>query len=309
LVFLKSAKSWQKKLLYAESERKRLSNILKETERELLSKDQKIKQAREMVNLEMRERQRVENECDELQKQWSALQNLVNSGGNQINNDTLQKIRNSVSTDKLLRTPSTRTPRKRDIIPLAEYSQESILDASELFEDSNDDLDQDTTRRRSRRSQSKLANQIVTSTTLTVHPNGHVHATSVLESVNDLAEKVKRQRKTRELSNQYTPAKAISEAEDHDFYKKNAVGVRESCAVCDKKIKFGKTCVKCQGCGIVCHPECKSEAEASSRCIPSEKICTPDKVFTPLMASSGGGERQKRMKTNYFQSPMLKNQY
>ena len=111
LIFLKSAKNWQKKMLYAEAERKRLSIVLKETERELSSKDQKIKQAREMINQEMRERQRIENECDDLQKQWGALQNLVNSGGNQINNDTLQKIRNSVSTDKLLRTPSTRTPR------------------------------------------------------------------------------------------------------------------------------------------------------------------------------------------------------
>ena len=76
------------------------------------------------------------------------------------------------------------------MMPLAEYSQESILDASELFEDSVDDLDHDHHRRRSRRSQSKLANQIVTSTTLTVHPDGHIHATSVLESINDLAEKV-----------------------------------------------------------------------------------------------------------------------
>ena len=72
----------------------------------------------------------------------------------------------------------------------------------------------------------------------------------------------------------------------HDFQKKNAVGVRERCGICDKKIKFGKSCVKCLGCGLVCHPECKSEAFASA-CI--QEICTPDNLFTPLMASSATG--------------------
>ena len=98
----------------------------------------------------------------------------------------------------------------------------------------------------------------------------------------------------------------------HDFQKKNAVGVREKCGICEKKIKFGKSCVKCLDCGMVCHPECKSEASTFA-CI--QEICTPDNLFTPLMASSTGNngttvpvaKRTRAQATHeYFQSPMLK---
>lgn len=43
----------------------------------------------------------------------------------------------------------------------------------------------------------------------------------------------------------------------HAFQTKSNMGVKEKCAPCDKKIKFGKTCLKCQDCGVVCHVECK----------------------------------------------------
>ena len=41
----------------------------------------------------------------------------------------------------------------------------------------------------------------------------------------------------------------------HASQKKTTL--REKCSVCDKKIKWGKSCLKCQDCGVVCHPECK----------------------------------------------------
>ena len=98
----------------------------------------------------------------------------------------------------------------------------------------------------------------------------------------------------------------------HDFQKKNAV-LRERCGICDKKIKFGKSCLKCLECGLVCHPECKSEALAFN-CIRGQ-ICTPENgLFTPLMASSAGNtvpvaKRTRAGTQDYFQSPMLKKNY
>lgn len=80
LILVKSAKEWQNKWRDAEGERQRLKMLLKEREKELSSRDLKIKQAREMVNLEMKERQRIEQERDNLQKQWGALADLVNDG-------------------------------------------------------------------------------------------------------------------------------------------------------------------------------------------------------------------------------------
>ena len=44
LVFVKNAIDWKKKWQYAESERQRLSIVLNDREKELASKDQKIKQ-------------------------------------------------------------------------------------------------------------------------------------------------------------------------------------------------------------------------------------------------------------------------
>ena len=124
LAFMKNAKEWRQKMFTAESEAQRVSKLLFDTEKELQSKDQKIKQARQMVNLEMRERQKIEQECEELQKQWGSLQNLVNSKVGIVNNDTLQRIRSSVSSS-ILNTPIGKGKKRDEMI--AEYSQESIL--------------------------------------------------------------------------------------------------------------------------------------------------------------------------------------
>jgi len=185
LAFMKNAKKWRQKMLTAESEAQRLSKLLFDTEKELQSKDQKIKQARQMVNLEMRERQKVEQECEELQRKWGSLQSFVKTGAG-VNNDTLQRIRSSVSSS-ILNTPIGKGKKRDEMIP--EYSQESILDASDLFEDSADNQELEQSRRRRSSRKSTTNKSIVTITTTTVDPNGHVHSTAVLESA-DLPEKV-----------------------------------------------------------------------------------------------------------------------
>ena len=131
LAFMKNAKEWRQKMFTAESEAQRVSKLLFDTEKELQSKDQKIKQARQMVNLEMRERQKIEQECEELQKQWGSLQNLVNSKVGIVNNDTLQRIRSSVSSS-ILNTPIGKGKKRDEMI--AEYSQESILGNFDLLD-------------------------------------------------------------------------------------------------------------------------------------------------------------------------------
>ena len=148
LVFVKNAIDWKKKWQYAESERQRLSIVLNDREKELASKDQKIKQAREMVNVEMRERARIEHDRDNLQRQWFALQDLVNSDGGKlkIDNDTLQSLRNQFSpanNRNVQRTPSAKRNyyHHENMAPLVEQSAESLVDASELsYDDSRDDI-------------------------------------------------------------------------------------------------------------------------------------------------------------------------
>ena len=89
-----------------------------------------------------------------LQRQWFALQELVNHDGiaKNITNETLQSIRNQISpnvrgnngVNHVQRTPSAKRNyfNKENMTPLVEQSQESIIDASELDfdDDSRDDL-------------------------------------------------------------------------------------------------------------------------------------------------------------------------
>jgi len=141
-------------------------------------------------------------------------------------------------------------------------------------------------RRKSRRSHSMGGDKIIATTTLTVDKKGHAHAQALLESqaatVAELQEKVKKMRKSREnfvsfdpqpsappLNMMNTPTagtpsvkRTFSNAgtmptRQHNFVQKKNLSGKDKCAPCDKKLKFGKTCLKCQDCGVACHPECK----------------------------------------------------
>ena len=147
LEFVKSAKEWRKKWFYAESERKRLNILLIEREKENAALDQKIKQAREMVDVEIRKRTQITENNNMLQRQLNAVHELVNSnGGNHnIDNDTLKTISSKFSLENLQSKTPSRTPRKiyntplrvrgTNNTPIVDESAQSLLDASELSYD------------------------------------------------------------------------------------------------------------------------------------------------------------------------------
>ena len=64
----------------------------------------------------------------------------------------------------------------------------------------------------------------------------------------------------------------------HAFQKKTTL--REKCSVCDKKIKWGKSCLKCQDCGVVCHPECKFLKKLSNYIKIGAKLSQFDELFS-----------------------------
>lgn len=59
---------------------------------------------------------------------------------------------------------------------------------------------------------------------------------------------------------------------NHTFFNKTTLK-SELCQVCNKAVKFGKTCLKCRDCRTVCHPECKDKT--SLPCVPC--VPTPNK--------------------------------
>ena len=207
LVLVKCTREMQNKWRDAESERQRLKLLLGEREKELSARDLKIKQAREMVDVEMRERQKIESERDNLQKQWFALQDMINKGGNHslINNETLEMIRKNYSpaASRVQRTPSAKRNYYREqdnMAPLVEQSAESLIDASELsFDDSREDIldgsklrsgggqvykrrSSNTRRTGGRRSHSMGTEKLIATATISLHPNGHAEAEAMVET-------------------------------------------------------------------------------------------------------------------------------
>ena len=161
LVFVRNAKEMRRKWQFCEAERKRLSAELNDKNKEIIAKDLKIKQARELVDSEKKKRTRLETNYEKLQQQWSALQEIVNSNakgeestttsrGSLISIETLVNIQTQFSSSSL-QTPKTpkkadyQTPKKisrrmmeqdqNDLTPLIEESMQSLTNASELSYD------------------------------------------------------------------------------------------------------------------------------------------------------------------------------
>jgi Rac GTPase-activating protein 1 len=67
---------------------------------------------------------------------------------------------------------------------------------------------------------------------------------------------------------------------NHTFFTKTLMRI-ETCQVCNKKIRFGRNCLKCRDCRSLCHPECK--AKVPLPCIPS--VPTPKKIQDAGLAS------------------------
>ena len=162
LVFVRNAKEMRRKWQFCESERKKLTDELNDKNKEIIAKDLKIKQARELVDSEIKKRTRIETNYENLQQQWSALQEIVNSNakgggesatssrGSLISIETLVNIQTQFSSSSL-QTPKTpkkadyQTPKKisrrmmeqdqNDLTPLIEESMQSLTNASELSYD------------------------------------------------------------------------------------------------------------------------------------------------------------------------------
>ena len=163
LVFVRNAKEMRRNWQFCESERSRLSAELNVKNKEIIAKDLKIKHARELVDSEIKKRTRLETNYENLQQQWSALQEIVNSNakgggesatssrGSLISIETLVNIQTQFSSSSL-QTPKTPkkadylTPKKvnirgmdqveqNDLTPLIEESMQSLTNASELSYD------------------------------------------------------------------------------------------------------------------------------------------------------------------------------
>lgn len=77
----------------------------------------------------------------------------------------------------------------------------------------------------------------------------------------------------------------IQENETQHFFQQKTVVIPEICFACEKKIKFGKTALKCKGCKAIYHTECKQFI--SPLCLNSDNLLNIKKsetisYFAPL---------------------------
>ncbi len=222
LQFVNLVRDWRKKWQYAETERSRLSVVLADKDKEIMTKEYQIKQARKMVDEERRQRLNAEDDRERLSKQIGMIKSLITAdGAKTLTNETLEQIYNIDSRP----IASNRTPRNGgghgrnqnhiqhhndEMEAVVEQSAESLLDASDLSFDETRDDGLDGTRLRSghiykrrsstaaklavaaaaekkrrsrqRRSHSMGGEKIKATTTVTVDDGGHTHAESVIES-------------------------------------------------------------------------------------------------------------------------------
>jgi Phorbol esters/diacylglycerol binding domain (C1 domain) len=86
----------------------------------------------------------------------------------------------------------------------------------------------------------------------------------------------------------------------HSFAQKTVLKP-EKCYVCQKRIKFGKICLKCAGCRMTVHSECSDKAPPL--CVRSQ---SPEVCVTPRAETGAGGLSRSPSKKAYFASPMLR---
>ena len=134
---------------------------------------------------------------------------------------------------------------------------------------SNDDIIEQSTVsvsiKRPAKMKRSLSSMITNPNSIVVTQNMAVQSafnSQAISNFEDLQEKVKKLRKSREQFNTIEEKDEIdfNEAfstpiQKHNFVRKLAV--KDKCVDCQKKFKFGKCLLKCSDCGIICHIECE----------------------------------------------------
>ncbi|XP_041860171.1 rac GTPase-activating protein 1 [Melanotaenia boesemani] len=299
-------------------------DTLKKAEMEKGALEVQLKHARNQVDVEIRRRQKAETDCETLDRQIQLIRDLLTSEGSTNSIQLSAEQRSALAFLNANSQAASNLNASRRLMTIDESA--SIL--SDISYDKTDDsLDWDSSavrtvrlkkrekRRSSRnhidgppgaskrsRSTGRTADRVnetlVTTTTVTVPPNGGpVEAVSTIETVPYWtrsrrktaamewdSESVKSGDVFKPPGNPEGPMKAEPSTPQsnggvrlHEFVSKTVIKP-ESCVPCGKRIKFGKISLKCRDCRVVSHPECRE------RCpLP----CIPNLGSTPVKIGEG----------------------
>ena len=277
LKFVKLVKVWKQKWQNSEFERQKLHTFLQEKSKVTNAMDQKIKQAKDIIDEEHKKRNEIEASYDLLKRQWEAVQDILNVNEGVLSKHDIEDI-------------SQRTRRESDNFHVKNNAHESLVNASDLsfmnskmeadiLEDLKNESIGKNQNRGTRRTRSMMAkNDFLVKSPIFDQNAAFILKPTVLDFDN-FEEKLKDFRKLREnalndegiretnytFNDEKTSSPILEKSfnhKKHDFVKKMAL--REKCDVCQKRFKFGKHGLKCQNCGLAFHPYCFDEKSSIS---------------------------------------------
>jgi len=334
---------------HAELECQRLSIELTKCSQDMSNLEQKLKQARLMLDTELHLRKRAEAERDKLASHLQFLKQLVMDTDNNFGMDevTINKIRGfdvcggGGRAHTNIFSPGLTSEAMNGRIGAIDLTEASVLDVEDMSFDIDDTADlcesrtragtnfkieKEETLGRRKRSRSASKKDALPFAVENANKKGR-RSCSLGGNIVDEKEKATRQkpRRSSALSDEgmgrrgsvgsrlrSTKGKEnVNQCEDGDtdhVIKEDTVIKPGKCAVCSKRLKYGKICLKCLHCKDRFHMECRdslgtchasSPTKVSNTPFPS--LTTPNKRNSIYLTPS-----KKDTKSTIFASPMLR---
>jgi len=312
LRFVMNAGQNRKRWEHAELECQRLMIELTKADKEINGLEHRLSQARSMLNNELSARKKAECERDRLDSQLSLLRQLV-LDDQLVDSVKLNKLRQFGSQLDLGSSEAISTPcmTPKGILKVRR-DEESIVDVDDFsFDDTKDFLD----------SRSRLDRR--TSGRKRSRSEGREAGENILENIASPAyQSKKRNRRSKSVVAFNTETDEVTSSDDietrprsnsahernikvplnssHMFVQKTVLK-SDKCAVCEKRIKFGKLAAKCNTCRMIAHIEC---------CDNVPKVCSRSSASvgysSPVLTTPVVDSARSPAKRTYFASPMLR---
>nr|XP_023015499.1 rac GTPase-activating protein 1-like [Leptinotarsa decemlineata] len=311
LNFAEETKLMHLELKKALTECQRLQNVLNDKVLENTELQKSLCNARGLLDAEKKKRKHVEQELESLEHKIGAFCNeLTRDQRNKIADETREQIRN-LHSGRLIWSDLDRLSAIREVNTTGSILSDFSFSRSEDDLDSSRSLrpgrewnkrqptsDKNEPAKKKRRSGSNKVVEIGESetvkatTTLTLSKNGPITATSIIESVPKTEEanlappNLVFESWARQENNYNTPNQERNNIlRQHCFMQKTVV-MPENCSACEKRVRFGRSAIKCKECKSLCHIECKDLLPLP--CVPvmntpsSKKVTGTIADYTPM---------------------------
>ncbi|XP_013054835.2 rac GTPase-activating protein 1 isoform X2 [Anser cygnoides] len=288
----KNFEEYRRRLQKTEHELGRYKDLLMKNEAERSALSVKLKHARNQVDVEIRRRQKAEMDCEKLERQIQLIRELLMCDAS----GSIQLSEEQKSALAFLNRPQVSmggSGNKR--LSTIDESGSILSDIS--FDKTDDSLDWDSSMVKAvrlKRREKRGNDSIVAKTTVMVPADGGpIEAISTIQTVpysrrsqrksgplqprNSESNLGNKQLESKSESNGSCTPQNNGGVRLHEFVSKTVIKP-EACFPCGKRIRFGKISLKCRGCRVVAHPECRD------RCpLP----CIPTLTGTPVHIGEG----------------------